>query len=202
VTSCKHTNGVYRVVSAPFDPPGALDLESLRRLVGFLADTGAEALLVLGPMGEAPTLVARERDAVIATSVEAAGPCPLIVGATSPSVAGTSALMREAAAGGAAAVLIAPPRLGRAAGEDGPSRAHARGAGDEDAAVFFPYLALIRREFQEGVGLAIRKHIYKLRGLIEHDCVRSPGVELDSGTIAGLRELLRWSKLDEVAASA
>ncbi len=60
-------------------------------------------------------------------------------------------------------------------------RAHARGAADEAAAVFFRYLPLIRCEFQEGVGLAIRKHIYKLRGLIEHDCVRSPGVELDSG---------------------
>ena len=80
-------------------------------------------------------------------------------------------------------------------------RAHARGAADEAAAVFFRYLPLIRFEFQEGVGLAIRKHIYKLRGLIEHDYVRAPGVELDSGTIAELRGLLgQWLKLDEVGA--
>jgi 4-hydroxy-tetrahydrodipicolinate synthase len=81
------------------------------------------------------------------------------------------------------------------------SRAHARGAGDEAAAVF-PYLALIRRELQEGVGLAIRKHIHKPRGLIEHDCVRSSGGELDSGTTAELREALRRPKLNEVAACA
>ena len=119
MTSCSHTDGVYPVVPTPFDPSGAVDLESLRRLVGFLADTGAEGLLVLGVMGEAPKLVARERHAVIATSVEAAGSCPGIVGATNPGVAGRRALMRAAAAWGAAAVLIAPSRLDRAAGEDG-----------------------------------------------------------------------------------
>ena len=256
-------------------------------------------------MGEAPKLVASERHAVIAASVGAAGSCPVVVGATNPSVVGTRAVIKAAAAEGAVAVLIAPPRLDRAVGEDGvveyfaavadgaeieivlqdhpassgvtlsaqtvgriareapgvtavkhedpPTprkvtsvrehapdgfkifgglggmflleelrrgangtmtgfaypealievhRAHARGAADEAAAVFFRYLPLIRFEFQEGVGLAIRKHIYKLRGLIEHDYVRAPGVELDSGTIAELRGLLEWLKLDEVGASA
>jgi len=69
-------------------------------------------------------------------------------------------------------------------------RAHARGDADEAAAVFFRYLPLIRFEFQEAVGLAIRKRIYKLRGLIENDGVRPPGTSLDDATTAELERLL------------
>ena len=58
-------------------------------------------------------------------------------------------------------------------------------AAEEAAAAFFRYLPLIRVEFQEGVGLAIRKHTYKLRGPIDHDYVRAPGAELDSGDDRG-----------------
>ena len=242
---------------------------------------------------------------VIATSVEAAGSCPVIVGATNPSVVGTRTLSKGAAARGAVAVLMAVPRLDRADGEagvveyfahvadgaeleivlqdhpasggvtlsahtvgriarEGPAitavkhedpptprkvaavpeptpdgfrifgglggmflleelrrgangtvtgfvdpealielfRAHARGVAVQTDAALFRYLPLIRFEFQEGVGLAIRKYAYKLRGLIDHDYVRAPGAQRDSGTIAEPPGLLRWLKPDEVVASA
>jgi 4-hydroxy-tetrahydrodipicolinate synthase len=68
--------------------------------------------------------------------------------------------------------------------------AHARGAHDEAAETFYRYLPLIRFEFQEAIGLAIRKRVYQLRGVIESDCVRAPAVGLDSGTEQELEVLL------------
>lgn len=125
-------DGVYTVVPTPFDAAGELDVESLERLVGTLVGLGIEGLLVLGVMGEAPKLLPAERRAVIETSVAAAGDyCRIVVGATHPSVAGTRALAQAAAAAGAAAVLVSPPKLDRAAGEDAMIRYFADVAADD-----------------------------------------------------------------------
>jgi 4-hydroxy-tetrahydrodipicolinate synthase len=69
-------------------------------------------------------------------------------------------------------------------------RAYASGETDEATTTFFRYLPLIRFEFQEAVGLAIRKRVYKLRGLIDSDHVRPPGTRLDDETAAELGLLL------------
>jgi 4-hydroxy-tetrahydrodipicolinate synthase len=55
-------------------------------------------------------------------------------------------------------------------------------AGDEAgaAAVFDRYCPLIRYEFQPKIGLALRKHIYKLRGAIASSAIRAPGMRLDA----------------------
>jgi 4-hydroxy-tetrahydrodipicolinate synthase len=286
-------DGVYTVVPTPFTDAGELDVESLERLVGFLVELGVDGLLVLGVLGEAPKLLPDERRAVVETAIRASAGLPVIVGVTHASTAGTRALATAAERAGAAAVLIAPPRLDPAAGEDAligyfhdvadaisleivlqdhpassgvhlpaelvarlasmvpqiqsvkledpptppkisrvleltPSgfkvygglggvflleelnrgahgtmtgfafpellvevqRAHARRDLETAAAVFFRYLPLVRFEFQEAIGLAIRKRIYRLRGAIASDHVRSPTAPLDEGTAAELERLV------------
>ena len=62
---------------------------------------------------------------------------------------------------------------------------------------FYRYLPLIRFEFQEGIGLAIRKRIYRLRGAIATDTVRAPGRQLDEETARQLDDLLaRFAPVD------
>jgi 4-hydroxy-tetrahydrodipicolinate synthase len=67
--------------------------------------------------------------------------------------------------------------------------------GDVDgaAAVFYPAVALMRFEFQEGLGMAIRKEVLRRRGAIACADIRPPGARLDAGTAAALTRVLAWS---------
>jgi hypothetical protein len=53
--------GVFPISGTPFTPDGALDLDSLDRLVEFYLARRVHGLTVLGIMGEAPKLTAAER---------------------------------------------------------------------------------------------------------------------------------------------
>jgi 4-hydroxy-tetrahydrodipicolinate synthase len=70
-------------------------------------------------------------------------------------------------------------------------------AGDVDgaAAAFYPYVPLMRFEFQEGLGMAIRKEVLKRRGVMECADIRPPGAKLDAATTAALDRVLAWSKV-------
>jgi 4-hydroxy-tetrahydrodipicolinate synthase len=70
------------------------------------------------------------------------------------------------------------------------------GSGDVDAAAeaFYRYVPLMRFEFQEGVGMAIRKEVLRRRGLLSDAVVRPPAAALDAGTRAALDRLLAWTK--------
>jgi 4-hydroxy-tetrahydrodipicolinate synthase len=70
-------------------------------------------------------------------------------------------------------------------------------AGDLEGAAeaFYPYVPLMRFEFQEGIGMAIRKEVLKRRGAIACSAIRSPGAKLDATTLAALDRVLRWSKV-------
>lgn len=291
-------DGVYTVVPTPFTADGALDTVSLERLIRFLVGTGVEGLLVLGVLGEAPKLVPDERRSVIEVCLESAEDCPVVVGATHASVVGTRALVRAAEAAGAAAVMIAPPRVDRVAGdaaiiryfaevtaesdievvlqdhpassgvtlsvpligeiaaaapavrsvklEDPPTPtkvsqiratlpdlkvygglggvffleelrrgahgtmtgfafpellckiwlAHAAGDAAGATETFYRALPLIRFEFQEGVGLAIRKAAYVLRGVIADAHVRAPAAAPDPAALDELTALIAHLGLD------
>jgi 4-hydroxy-tetrahydrodipicolinate synthase len=76
-------------------------------------------------------------------------------------------------------------------------RAHQAGDTRKAAEVFYRYLPLIRFEFQDEIGLAVRKRIYRLRGVIGHDAIRPPGVELDDCSAQQLGDLLSWLGLLE-----
>jgi 4-hydroxy-tetrahydrodipicolinate synthase len=70
-------------------------------------------------------------------------------------------------------------------------------SGDVDAAAaaFYPFVPLMRFEFQEGIGMAIRKEVLKRRGAIECADIRPPGAKLDATTLAALDRVMAWKTL-------
>jgi 4-hydroxy-tetrahydrodipicolinate synthase len=74
-------------------------------------------------------------------------------------------------------------------------------AGNIDAAseVFYRFVPLMRFEFQEGIGMAIRKEVLRRRGAIAEPATRAPGAKLDAVTLASLDRLLRWTAAQEGA---
>jgi len=67
-------------------------------------------------------------------------------------------------------------------------------AGDRDAAreAFYRACPLLRFEFQPGVGLALRKEVYRRRGAIAHATVRSPGAQIDAALGSELSAVLAF----------
>ena len=63
---------------------------------------------------------------------------------------------------------------------------------DEAADVFYRAVPLMRFEFQEGIGMGIRKEILRRRGALADAAVRSPGAPLDPTTSAQLDRQLEW----------
>ena len=101
--------GVIPILATPFREDEALDLESLDRLVRFMADAGTEGVTVLGVLGESNRLSDRDRENAIRTAVAAAqGRSPVIVGASHPGTQATIDLVAMAADLGASAVMITP----------------------------------------------------------------------------------------------
>jgi 4-hydroxy-tetrahydrodipicolinate synthase len=66
-------------------------------------------------------------------------------------------------------------------------------AGDRDGAtdVFYRYLPLIRFENQQRINLAIRKHIYQIRGVIRSSRARAPFTPADPDTLKDLDDILQ-----------
>jgi 4-hydroxy-tetrahydrodipicolinate synthase len=63
---------------------------------------------------------------------------------------------------------------------------------DEAADVFYANVPLMRFEFQEGIGMAIRKEVLRRRGAITHAGIRVPGGTLDQPTQEALDRVMRW----------
>jgi 4-hydroxy-tetrahydrodipicolinate synthase len=63
---------------------------------------------------------------------------------------------------------------------------------DEAADVFYRGVPLMRFEFQEGIGMAIRKEVLKRRGAIAHAGIRAPGGALDQTTREALDRVMKW----------
>lgn len=58
--------------------------------------------------------------------------------------------------------------------------------------VFYRYAPLMRFEFQEGIGVALRKAVLQRRGAIEHRRVRAPGSSVTEATDRALDNLWAW----------
>jgi 4-hydroxy-tetrahydrodipicolinate synthase len=69
--------------------------------------------------------------------------------------------------------------------------AHARGDRDRAHDLFDAYLPLARYEQQAGVGLAVRKHLLRERGVIASAMVRKPGPRLSPQDVADIAFLLQ-----------
>lgn len=67
------------------------------------------------------------------------------------------------------------------------------GKTDEAADVFYRKVPLMRFEFQEGIGMAIRKEVLRRRGVMTHAGIRPPGGVLDQTTMAALERVMKWT---------
>lgn len=77
-------------------------------------------------------------------------------------------------------------------------KAYTSGNKKEAARIFYEACPLLRYEFQPGIGLALRKEIYKQRGAIASAFVRHPGTQIDEQLKYELAEILAYSQLEKV----
>jgi 4-hydroxy-tetrahydrodipicolinate synthase len=101
--------GVYAIAPTPFHEDGAIDWQSIDRMVDFYFETGCDGLTVLGVLGEAGKLDAAEALAVAQRVITRANGKPVIVGVSAPGFAAMRSLARAVMERGAAGVMIAPP---------------------------------------------------------------------------------------------
>ena len=99
--------GVYTIAVTPFLPNGAIDFDSIDRMVDFYIEQGATGLTILGMMGEAGKLSAEERLSVV-NRVIARTSVPVVVGVSEPGYAAMETLSKSSMDAGAAGVMVAP----------------------------------------------------------------------------------------------
>ena len=68
---------------------------------------------------------------------------------------------------------------------------------DEASEVFYRAVPLMRFEFQEGIGMAIRKEVLHRRGALADPATRPPGPSLDRTTREALDRVLGWCRAQE-----
>ena len=75
---------------------------------------------------------------------------------------------------------------------------------DEAADVFYRAVPLMRFEFQEGIGMAIRKEVLHRRGALASPATRAPAAQLDRTTREALERVMAWVEraVPAVAASS
>jgi 4-hydroxy-tetrahydrodipicolinate synthase len=65
---------------------------------------------------------------------------------------------------------------------------------DEAADVFYRAVPLMRFEFQEGIGMAIRKEVLHRRGALASPATRAPAAALDQPTRDALDRVLKYTE--------
>ncbi|MEO0746378.1 MAG: 4-hydroxy-tetrahydrodipicolinate synthase [Pseudomonadota bacterium] len=101
--------GSMPALVTPFQD-GAVDLDTLKKLVEWHIDQGSHGLVPVGTTGESPTLTHDEHELVIDTVVKtAAGRIPVIAGAGSNNTVEAMRFVQFAAAAGADAALVVTP---------------------------------------------------------------------------------------------
>jgi 4-hydroxy-tetrahydrodipicolinate synthase len=89
---------------------GAVDLDTLKKLVEWHIDQGSHGLVPVGTTGESPTLSYEEHELVVAEVVKAAaGRIPVVAGAGSNNTSESLHFMQHAKSVGATAALVVTP---------------------------------------------------------------------------------------------
>ncbi|MGY9047095.1 dihydrodipicolinate synthetase [Puniceibacterium antarcticum] len=101
--------GVYVISVTPFADSGAIDFDSLDRVVDFYFDKGADGLTILGMMGEAQKLTQAESRAVAERVIKRASGKPVVVGVSAPGLAAIGELGRAVMDMGAAGCMVTTP---------------------------------------------------------------------------------------------
>jgi 4-hydroxy-tetrahydrodipicolinate synthase len=65
---------------------------------------------------------------------------------------------------------------------------------DEAAELFYKTVPLMRFEFQEGIGMAIRKEVLRRRGALASAATRAPGASLDQTTREALDRVMKYTE--------
>ena len=105
--------GIFPVVPTTFTETGALDLESQKRVVDFMIDTGSDGLCILANFSEQFALSDDERETLTRVMLEhVAGRVPVIVTTSHYSSAVCVERSRRAQEQGASMVMVMPPYHG------------------------------------------------------------------------------------------
>ncbi len=106
--------GIYVIVSTPFDERARIDEESFATLLDATVRAGVQGITILGVAGEAPRLDDAERERLTVVAMRAVeGRIPVIVGVSHDGTDVTIERTRAAQAAGAAGVMIAPPNFSK-----------------------------------------------------------------------------------------
>jgi 4-hydroxy-tetrahydrodipicolinate synthase len=106
--------GAITPLVTPFHPDGALDLESVGRLIDWQLERGTHGISVGGSTGEPTSMTVAERIAVMRAAAEAIdGRVPFLPGTGTALLSETFELCEEAQRLGAAAALVVTPYYGR-----------------------------------------------------------------------------------------
>ncbi|NWJ27421.1 dihydrodipicolinate synthase family protein [Rhizobium sp. RM] len=103
------TKGVFVIAVTPFHEDGALDHESIDRMVDFYYEKGADGLTILGMMGEAPKLTQAESIEITRRTLKRSPGKAVVVGVSAPGLAAIGELTKAVMDMGAAGVMVAPP---------------------------------------------------------------------------------------------
>ena len=103
--------GLVPVLATPFGSDLSLDRPSLRRLVEFEVQAGADGLAVFGMASEAFALTDTERGQILADVTAAAPHLPVVAGVNATALQPALEQVRRHADGGAASVMVLPPYL-------------------------------------------------------------------------------------------
>jgi 4-hydroxy-tetrahydrodipicolinate synthase len=105
--------GVWPVAPTPFTEAGDLDLDGMRRVIDCMVDQGVDGICILANFSEQFLLSDAERATLTEVCLEqAAGRVPVIVTVSHFSTQVVEARAREAAAMGAAMLMMMPPYHG------------------------------------------------------------------------------------------
>ncbi|WP_193182775.1 dihydrodipicolinate synthase family protein [Nisaea sediminum] len=182
--STKPYSGIWPVAPTPFTDDGAVDFESMKRVIDCMVDQGVDGICILANFSEQFLLSDAERADMTKLCLEhAAGRVPVIVTISHFSTGIVEARAREAAAMGAAMVMMMPPYHGAAlkadeeamfehferAGKAGGIPIMVQDAPLSGVALSVPFLVRMAREIEQVklFKIEVPQAAAKLRALLE-----------------------------------
>jgi len=101
--------GVFPALMTEFKADGALDLEATQRHIHSCMDAGVEGLVMLGTLGENPSLTPDEKEQVLRAAVEATdGKIPVLTGVAEYTTAFGIEFTKRAERAGCAGLMVLP----------------------------------------------------------------------------------------------
>jgi 4-hydroxy-tetrahydrodipicolinate synthase len=105
--------GVMPAITTCFKPDLSLDQAFLTRHLQWLIDNGCTGIVALGSLGEATTLSAEEKQAVLRCAVAASGQTPVVAAISALSTAQAVTQAKQAEQAGCSGLMVLPPYVYR-----------------------------------------------------------------------------------------